>query len=188
MFGLKTKFIPQIIDYDGSQISSHWIFKNFNLIGDVLISFRGKCEVNFEKMLDLINLKKKSPISSEDMLHFLGEFFERDLVKGIFLQRLLIITMKETLEKLKKGIFIQREGNDLYFKKKKLTISIATLSPISILIHAGINIKSKNTPIPTLGLEDLELEYKSFSEEVLKKFKEELESIYRDRSKVRPVE
>ncbi|MBI2251763.1 MAG: DUF366 family protein [Armatimonadetes bacterium] len=186
MFFIKTKFINKEIKYDGSQLKSHYIFKEFNILGNSLIAFIGPCEVNLDKMVDLLDVKRKEKIYSERMLHFLGEFFNLDLEKGIYLQRTLITLIKEKLEeKIKQRII--RKGDDLFIENKKLSVSIATLSLVSTLIHIGLNISSFNTPVPTISLDDLKVNPKNFAKALFNNFKQELESIYLASCKVRGV-
>lgn len=182
---LKIKYINKIIDYDGSQLAPHYIYKNFNLLGNSLIAFRGKCNVKLDKMVDLEDVKAKSKIYSEDMLHFIGEFFGISLKQAVLYQRLLIVIIKEILEE--KGIQVKRVGDDIFLVKKKLSISIATVSLVSALIHIGINISSKNTPVATMGLKDLGLTHKKLALEILDRFREELKSINRASCKVKSV-
>jgi hypothetical protein len=121
------------------------------------------------------------------MLHFIIEHFELDLEKTIIRQRLLISIIKDQLENL--GVkTIYRTGDDLYEAQKKLSVSISTLSPVSTLIHCGLNISSINTPIPTVSLKDLGLnEILVFGEKVAHHYCCEMESIRLARCKVRGV-
>jgi hypothetical protein len=48
-----------------------------------------------------------------------------------------------------------RSGDDLYLGDRKLSISIATSSPVSVMIHAALNIVSQGTPVKAAGLYDL---------------------------------
>ena len=70
------KFIDKKIKYDGLNLSPHYIFKNFDILGTALVSFIGEADVSIENMVDLIDVKDKKNIFSESMLHFLGEFYE----------------------------------------------------------------------------------------------------------------
>jgi hypothetical protein len=183
---MKIKFINKKIDYDGSQLTSHWIYKNFNILGDCVVAFVGKCNIIFENMVDLEDLKRKEKIFSKNMLHFIGEFFKSDLEKILLIQRIFAEIVKDEIEK-KIDKKILRIGNDLYEKKKKLNISVATLTPISSLFHFGINISSEDTPVETAGLSDYKIEVVSFAKTILKRFKKELEDIKNSVYKVRWV-
>jgi len=124
------------------------------------------------------------------MVHFIAEFFSRDLEKTVYLQRLLIVIAKEVIENRIKGK-ITRKGDDLHVIQennlKKLSVSIATASVNSTLIHARFNIKTEDTPVPTIGLEELEIDPLSFAQEVLERYTQEIQDIWIARCKVRPV-
>jgi len=180
---VQTKFIRKRITYNGAQLAPHWIYKNFDICGDAMVCFIGPADVPLKNMVDLEDVKSQSPIYSELMLHFIAEFFDVDLEKAIYRQRLFMVIMKECLEK-RIGKRLQRRGDDLYDGKRKLTVSIATASPISTLIHAGINIKSKNTPVLTAGLIDYQLAAKPLADEIASLFKRECASIWKARCKV----
>ncbi|GAB6151783.1 DUF366 family protein [Desulfosporosinus burensis] len=175
------------LNYDGSQLQSLFAYKNFGLMGDSMSVFRGSCRVEQDEMVDMEDVLAKDWIYSEDMLHFIVEHFEMDLEKTIIRQRLLIATIKEELERL--GVrTLSRSGDDLYEADKKLSVSISTLSPVSTLIHCGLNVSNLNTPIPTVGLTDLKiLDVLGFGESVAKQYCAEVVSMRLARCKVRGV-
>lgn len=176
------------LNYDGSQLQSLFAYKNFGLMGDSMSIFRGTCRVEQNEMVDMEDVLAQDWIYSEDMLHFIVEHFEMDLEKTIIRQRLLISTIKEELEKL--GVTtLNRSGDDLYEEDKKLSVSISTLSPVSTLIHCGLNVSNKNTPIPTIGLANLHIQdVLSFGESVAKHYCDEVTSMRLARTKVRGVQ
>jgi len=184
---MKTKFIENEIKYEGFQLAPHWIYKNFNIQGDSTVAFIGECEVKLDEMVDIEDVINNEPIYSKNMLSFISEQFNINLVEGVLRQRLMISIIKEALEK--RGFFIVRNGDDLFYENKKLTVSIATKSATSILIHTGINIISSGAPIQAAGLtEDMNItDIKNFANEVLKNYSEELQDIYLASTKVRGV-
>lgn len=183
---MKSFFLdPQ--SYDGSQLRSHWIYQTTRLQGDALVSFIGPCQVDLSHMVDWEDVVNQKPIFSEKMLHFLVEHFENDLEKMVLRQRLLMVIMQEELQTILKNEMITRKGDDLYMGEAKLTVSIATASPVSCLIHAGINISSRNTPVLTKGLEDLEVDPHFFAMHVMERYVHEMESVRWARCKVRAV-
>jgi hypothetical protein len=147
-------FITEKITYDGTQLSSLWAFRNFGLQGDSVVAFRGPCRVNLPEMVDLEDVRENAPIYSTDMLHFIVEHFELDLEKTIFRQRLFIAIIKDVIENFT-GTNLKRSGDDLFYDENKLSVSIATLSPVSTMIHTGLNISSKDVPVAAVGLADL---------------------------------
>jgi len=182
---LKTSYSNKQIPYDGTQLNSHWIYQNFDVLGDAIVAFQGKADVNLDHMVDLEDVKHKAPIYSPLMLHFIGEWFEDSLDKGILLQHLFVCEVYETL--LEKGIQkLSRRGNDIFFDNRKLSVSIATRSPLSVLMHVGINIETKGTPIPTSGLSELDIPPQAFALEVLERFQSDYKTWKVARVKVLP--
>lgn len=186
MKNIKIQFVEKQIPYTGQELRSHFIYNQFDLLGDALVAFVGPCEVKLGHMVDLEDVKLNAPIFSENMLHFMGEFYGISLETTVLYQRLLMALMLEELKK--RGCDkVFRNGDDLYEGEAKLSVSIATVSPTSTLIHAGINISSKNTPVKTKGLDDLKISVSEFSQIILKKFQEEFQDISKALSKVRAV-
>ena len=184
---MKTKFIDKEIKYIGSQLSPHWIYKNFNIQGDVIVAFQGECKVDLTEMVDIEDVINNEPIYSKYMLSFITEQFGIPLSEGVYRQRLLICIIKELLEE--KGIFVVRNGDDLLIDGSKLSVSIATKSMTSILIHTGLNILSEGAPVDACGLKS-ELgisNTKVFAQEVMKRYAAELEDIKMDCTNVRGV-
>ncbi len=177
-------FIEERIKYDGNQLQPHWIYINYNLLGDAVIAFTGETHVPVKKRVDISDRMEREYIYSPHMLNFIIEHFNHDLNLAIHRQRLFIVVIKEELERL--DINVTRIGDDLYVGKGKLSVSIATATPISTLIHVGVNIETYNTPVQTCGLEQLGVkDIKSFSEAVMLKYSNELDQIDEGRCKVR---
>ncbi len=184
---MKTKLIQEEIKYIGSQLAPHWIYKNFGLQGDAIVAFKGECEVKLTEMVDIEDVINNEPIYSKYMLSFISEQFGVNLVEGVYRQRLLICIIKELLEE--KGIFVKRNGDDLIINGGKLSVSIATKSVTSILIHTGLNIMSEGAPVKASGLtSDLGItDIDGFALEVMKRYSEEVEDINLTSTKVRGV-
>ena len=184
---MKTQLIDKEIKYEGWQLAPHWIYKNFKMQGDATVAFIGECEVKLTEMVDIEDVINNEPIYSKSMLSFISEQFNIGLVEGVFRQRLLICTIKEALEK--RGFKITRNGDDLFFDGKKLTVSIATKSVNSILIHTGINIDSTDAPVKASGLtSELKItDIRELAQEILKNYSEEIDDIVLASTKVRGV-
>lgn len=173
--------------YDGTQLSSLFAYKNFRLQGDSIVVFRGPCQVALSEMVDIEDVLAADYIFSQDMLHFIVEHFDMDLEKTVTRQRLLIAIIKECLEG-REILGIHRDGDDLYRGEDKLSVSIATLSPVSSMIHTGLNISSANTPVRTVGLADLAIvDSLGFGREVAEAYLAEVQGIQAARCKVRGV-
>lgn len=184
---MKTKFIDEEIKYIGSQLAPHWIYKNFNIQGDCIVAFLGECKVDLTEMVDIEDVINNEPIYSKYMLSFISEQFGIGLTEGVFRQRLLICIIKELLEE--KGIFVVRNGDDLMIDGKKLSVSIATKSITSILIHTGLNILSEGAPVKASGLKsELGIDnIREFAETVMQRYADEIDDIILAGTKVRGV-
>jgi len=183
---MQTYFIEKEIKYIGSQLAPHWIYKNFNLIGDSIVSFIGEVDVDLSEMVDIEDVINNEPIYSKKMLNFIIEIFNCPLEQMVFAQRLFMSIIKEKLEE--NGAFIKRCGDDLFFDNRKLSVSIATKSITSCLIHTGLNIIKDGAPISVSDLTEIGVaDVKKFALEVMQAFSEEVNSIKLATCKVRGV-
>lgn len=183
------RYLNEVITYNGTQLSSHWAFRNYRLQGDSIVCFRGPCRVELTEMVDLEDVLKKAPIFSTDMLHFIIEHFELDLERTIIRQRLFMSMIKDIIQQ-NTGEGLHRDGDDIFLGERKLSVSIATLTPVSTMIHTGLNISSKDTPVPTVGLADLGLRDEAvvrISSSICSQYTEEFKEIRLARCKVRVV-
>jgi hypothetical protein len=183
---MRTRFLKRRIDYNGNQLASHWIYRTCNVPGDAAVAFVGACDVPLERMVDLADVKRRAPIFSHEMLHFIVEHFDRDLEKAVLRQRLLVAIVRDEVAS-RAGRAILRDGDDLYDGRAKLSVSIATASPVSTLIHFGINIDSRGTPVRSRGLRDYRIEPRKLAAAVLRRYTVEVSSIEDAKCKVRGV-
>jgi hypothetical protein len=184
---MKTKFIDSLVLYDGGPLASHWAFKEYGLQGDSIVSFVGPCRVEVPQLVDLADAKAGAPIFSESMLHFIVEHFDMDLEKAVWKQRMLTCQALEALNHEAQGWSLRREGNDLYDGDAKVSVSIATLSPVSTKIHFGVNVSSRNTPVKTRGLSDYGVEPRALALALMERYAQECADVLMDRAKVRAV-
>ena len=184
---MKTLFLDEEIKYIGSQLAPHWIYKNFKIQGDAVVAFVGECDVKLSEMVDIEDVINNEPIYSKYMLSFISEQFNIGLVEGVLRQRLLINCIKEALEQ--RGFKIKRDGDDLFFDNRKMSVSIATKSLTSVLIHTGVNILSEGAPIKVSALEsDLGIkDIKNFAIDVMNRYSREIDDIILASTKVRGV-
>ncbi len=185
MLSFETRRLEETIVYDGTQLTPHWIFRKTGKLGDALVAFEGPADVSLEHMVDLEDVAKKAPIASDRMLHFIGEWFRDSLEVGVLLQHLFVNEIYEEL--LEAGVkSLRRRGNDIYFSDRKLSVSIATKSPVSVLMHAAVNLTSQGTPIPTSNLAEMGIEPRAFADAVLKRFSNDFAIWQTARVKVTP--
>lgn len=187
-------FLPKKIKYTGKQLTSLWAYRNFGLLGDSIVAFIGPCNIPFNLMVDVEDIRGRHKIYSSLMLHFIIEHFDCDLEKTILRQRLLTDIIKDELEG-SRGLFfipprrdgghrLQRKGDDLYDGDRKLSISIATASPVSTMIHFAVNIETKRTPVKTAGLKDYKIDPKQFALKVIQGYTEEMQGVKQARCQV----
>jgi len=193
---LKGKYLKgKTIEYDGSQLSPLWAYTSFDVQGDSIVSFHGPCNIAEEFMVDIEDKRKNLEISSPDMLHFIVEYFGVGIDTIVLVQRLLISTAVDLLrESVYEEADVEREFDNIYAfapeedERGKLSVSVATVSVVSGLIHLGLNITSEGTPVKAAGLEEIGVEdFDKFAVELARRFIEEIKNTKMDASKVRPV-
>ncbi len=186
---MKTKLIEKEFPYDGTQLRSLFAYLEHGLQGDSVVSWIGPCSIPFEHMVDGEDLLAKSPIRGGRMLHFIFEIFHVQLLGAVALQRLFASICLDILRERVPSLAprMRREGDDLFVGEGKLSISIATVSPVSALIHFGLNITNEDTPVETAALGDLGLDPKAFALEAMSRFEREYSGIQAATVKVRWV-
>src|SRR5574344_1099564 len=184
---MKTTLLDYEYKYTGDQLAPHWIYKNFNMQGDSIVSFVGECDVKLTEMVDIEDVINQEPIYSRSMISFIIEQFNIGLIEGVVRQRLFVSIIKEAIEKRLdcSKHKIERRGDDIYVDDKKMSVSIATKSFTSVLIHTGINIISEGAPIKAVGLQDLGIcDIKEIAQEIMSKYSEEIDDIVLATTKV----
>ena len=186
---LKTHFSPDPLPYTGHELRPHFLLSRFGLRGSALAAFRGPCKVQTAELVDWEDRLADDRFEAAEMIHFLGEFFGIGLREGVLIQRLLMAILAEQIQSLLKEpkVPLRREGDDLWVNARKLSVSIATVSPVSALIHAGINIDASGAPVPAVGLIELGIDPNGLSDRVLEAFAREWEDLSWACAKVRSV-
>lgn len=182
---MKFKFIENKIKYDGAQLKPLYAYTQHKVTGDSIISFEGECDVSLEHMVDAEDFVVNAKIQSKTMLHFIVEVFNQNIFTAVSLQRLLVAIAQNLL--LEKNQKLARKGDDLYLGTKKLSVSIASVSAVSAMIHLGLNISNEGTPVETCALNDFGIDAKHFSLELMQLFSNEFDSILEATQKVKPL-
>jgi len=183
-----THYSPAPLAYDGRQLSPHFLFREFGLIGDAVVAFAGPCRVPLSRMVDLIDVRERSPIRAKRMLHVLAEHFDDDLERAILRQHLLAaILLEETARAARGRGAARRRGNDVFVGGRKLSVSIATRSAVSTLLHLGVNVDPSGAPVPAIGLLELGVDPEALGRKLLARYAEDLAVAARSRVKVRPA-
>jgi uncharacterized protein len=194
---VNTKWIEEEMKYTGPELRPHFILEKFKVQGSALTAFVGPCEVKTEHLVDWEDRLANDFIRSKLMVHFLGEFFGISLAEGVLYQRLFMAIAGQEIARVS-GKVIARSGDDLFWNDgkddRKLSVSIVTASPVSRLLHAGINLDSTGAPVKAAGLFDLGIgtpqnraPVKELTARILALFAEEAEGIEWACAKVRPV-
>ena len=184
---MNTRWVDGRIAYDGSQLRAHWILDHTGIAGDALVAFRGPCQVAAAEMADLVDLSAGARIAADDMVHFLWEsFVHPDLLLCVHRQRLLAAQAAECLHELAPRLQgLRRTGDDLYVGDGKLSISVATVSPVSSLLHFAVNAAQGGAPVRIAALADFGVEPRAFAERLLARCAGEQDSIAEARATVR---
>ena len=186
---MKCKFLDKEQKYDGAQLHSHFAYEN-GVKGNSIVCFIGPAEVK-EHLVDCEDRLKNDFISSKSMIHFIIEIFDASLREMVVWQRLFITKVVDFL-KDSSIRDVYRRGDDIMINGKKFSVSIATLSPVSGLIHVGLNIEvGDNCPVEAIGIsniDDLRYDKESIAYILMNNFVEEFEDIQNDCYKVKGVE
>lgn len=181
-----TRWLDEPIAYDGSQLRAHWILQHCGIAGDATVAWRGPCRVLGAEIADLADIDGPG-IAGFDMVHVLQEVFSTpDLWLAVHRQRLLAAEAGEVLQELAPGRAVRRTGDDLWIGAGKLSISIATVSPVSALLHFAVNATPGGAPVVTATLADLGIAPREFATALLERCATELRSMTEARAKVRP--
>ena len=125
---MNTRLLDHDILYDGSQLRSGWIAQTAGLTGAAAVAFLGPCEVAREHMVDMVDLAAGARISSPNMVHVIIEHPGLDLHHITTRQRLLMAIAAELINSHLGEALLRREGDDLYLRGRKLSVSVATVS------------------------------------------------------------
>lgn len=181
---MQFKVLEEEITYTGTELRSGWPAGRAAVTGDVAVGFVGPCRVDNENLVDLEDARAGTFIAADSMAHVIAEH-ACGLETAVLRQRLLVAMLCERLAE--HDIDVRRDGDDVYFENRKLTVSIAAPSGRSSLIHLGINIDPAGAPVPTVGLRELGVEPRSLLSDLLAGYAAELESCRHAEGKVRSV-
>jgi hypothetical protein len=136
--------------------------------------------------VDLEDRALGNTVAGERMLHFIAEIFGLGMPGAVFAQRLLCSIAGQAVES-EGDATVTREGDDLYVGDGKLSVSVATVSPVSCLIHLGLNVSTRGVPVKAACLEDLGIAPERVAAMILSGFAREVEGAMEAARKVRPV-
>jgi hypothetical protein len=183
---IETRFDPAARAYSGRELRSHFALDEFGIVGDCAVAFVGPCKVELTEMVDLVDVRAKASIYSPRMVHFLVEHFGVALVEMVLRQRLLARLAADLLREQGVADLVVR-GNDLHVGARKASVSVATRSPVSALVHLGVNVQTEGTPVPAWGLSERGVAPEPFARELLARYAREMDDVARAAAKVKGV-
>ena len=172
------------VAYTGLELRSGWVAAQTGLSGDAAAGFVGPCHVPNEHLVDLDDARAGFFIKAASMAHVIVEH-ACVLEVAVLRQRLLIALLGEGLSA--RGKRVRRDGDDLYYDGRKLTVSIAAPSVATSVIHLGINVDPVGAPVPAVGLAEMHIDARELLAELLARYGRELETIAHATTKVRTV-
>ena len=180
-------FCEKTIKYTGKELSPHWIMTNFELYGDSIVSFVGEVEVPIDNMVDIEDRINNEPIYAKSMLNFIIEHFDFSIKEIALAQIILIQSIREVfLDDY--NIILKRDGDDLFWDGRKLSVSIATKSIVSGLIHTAVNIDKTGAPVKASDTKEIGIEnIKELAQKIMKKYVDNIEKVKYATTKVRGV-
>lgn len=184
--GLKYEILEDAVAYSGRELRSGWVEEKTGLGGDAAVGFVGPCSVATDDLVDMDDARAGATIESAEMAHVIVEHAGCSLEACVLRQRLLVCILREILAE--KRIDVRRDGDDLYWDDRKLTVSIAAPSKKSSLIHLGINVRPEGAPVPAVGLAELGVGARELLAELLARYKEELQTASHAQAKVKTVD
>jgi hypothetical protein len=179
------RILEGTVAYTGSELRGGWVRERTGLAGDAAAGFVGPCDVPTENLVDLDDARAGEFIRAASMAHVIVEHPGCPLPEAVLRQRLMVALLGELLAA--SGKVARRDGDDLYYGGRKLTVSIAAPSPVSSLIHLGINIDPDGAPVPAIGLRELGLDPAVMLNDLLEGYAREVESAAYAATKVRRV-
>lgn len=179
------RILDATVSYTGTELRSGWVHEQTGLSGDAAAAFVGPCEVPNANLVDLDDARAGEFIRAATMAHVVVEHLGCPLETAILRQRLLVALLGEILSGA--GRVARRDGDDLYYDGRKLTVSIAAPSHASSLIHLGINVDPAGAPVPAAGLAEMGLDPRAVLDDLLTRYANELETAAYAATKVKTV-
>lgn len=184
---VETAVLEDMIEYTGAELRSHFVRARSGIAADGVVAFLGPCGVAGAALVDLEDAERGSEIDARLMLHFIGEHFQCPLREGNVRLRLFAAIVRDAVAEAVPGARPERRGDDLFVDRRKLTVAIATVTPVSLVFHFGVNVDPAGAPVPAIGLGELGIDPVAFARLVLDRYADECASIELALRKVRGV-
>lgn len=186
MSKLRYRIVTGAMSYTGTELRSGWVKQITGLDGDAAAGFVGPCHVASGDLVDLDDARAGATIDAAEMAHVIVEHPDCDLRAGVLRQRLLVCILGEILAA--DGVRLERDGDDVFIDRRKLTVSIAAPGPTGVLIHLGINVDPTGAPVRAVGLAELGLDARAVLADLLERYAGELQTAAYAETKVRQVD
>ncbi|MBQ7450469.1 DUF366 family protein [bacterium] len=184
---MNTLFCEENIKYTGKELSPHWILTNFKMYGDSIVSFVGEVDVPIDNMVDVEDRINNEPIYAKSMLNFIIEHFDYSIKEITMAQILFVQSIKEVFLN-DYNIDLKRNGDDLFYNGRKLSVSIATKSIVSGLIHTALNIDCTGAPVSASDINEIGIkDVKTLAQKIMKCYSNNIEKINYATTKVKGV-
>jgi len=148
----------------------HFAFNQYGIRGDAIVAFVGPCDVRADDLVDLADRNEGRFISAALMLHFVVEHFGVPLNEAVWRQRVLAAVVADEVAALAPAAGLRRAGDDLFAGDRKLSVSIATVSPTSAMIHFGVNVDGTGAPVKVTDLRALGVKPEELARRVLDRY------------------
>lgn len=184
---MKIVHLDDELTYDGRQLATS--FFDERVPGepeDALVAFLGAADVPVEQLVDLEDAETGGVIASPLMAHLLVEHRGLALREAVLRQRLLGHLAADWIGE-RAGLHVRVRGDDLFVDDGKLSVSVATASPRSALIHFAVNVLVEGTPVRAAGLRDLRIAPGEFLRATARIYAEEIDAARAAVRKVRTV-
>ena len=174
---LGTRWLDKEIEYTGCQLRGHYVRETGGIVTDGVVAFTGMCRVATSELVDLEDAEEGAVITAERMLHFIGEHFGCPLREANFRLRLFTSIVIDVLRGGWAGPELARRGDDIFLKDRKMSVAVATMTPVSSVFHFGLNVNPAGAPVPAAGLEEFGIDPRETALSVLDRYRDECESI-----------
>ena len=182
---LGTGWIEDEMEYTGSQLRGHFVRETGGIKTDGVIAFAGMCRVSVSELVDLEDAEEGAVIRAEKMLHFIGEHFDCCLREANFRLRLFASIVMDLLRENGARPGLVRRGDDLYLEERKMSVGVATMTPVSAVFHFGVNIDPAGAPVQAAGLAEFGIDPQGTALSVLDRYRQECETVEMAVRKVR---
>jgi hypothetical protein len=170
-----------------TKLYGHFALNEFGIAGDAVVAFVGPCDVRGDDLVDLADKRAGATIVAARMLHFVVEHFGLALAEAVWRQRVFAAIVMEELLKRAPQAPLRREGDDIYVSDGKLTVSIATSSPTSAVVHFGVNVDGTGAPVEVFDLRRLGVDAEELAAAVMSRYADEVERFVEALNKVRGI-